>query len=117
LIRLLAYLWASPNTLLGALLALGGKRWRLHQGVLEVTGAWFPRLCGRRVQAVTLGHVILAKNADAMNRWRPHERRHVRQYEWLGPLFLPVYFGLSAYATVRGRHPYRDNLLERLAGL
>lgn len=117
MIRPLAYLWASPNTLIGFLLALGGRDWRWRHGVLEVSGAWFPHLCGRHVEAVTLGHVILARNAAVLARWREHERRHVRQYECYGPLFLPVYFALAAYTRLRGRHPYRDHPLERQAGL
>lgn len=117
MIRLLAYLWASPNSILGLLCAVGGRGWRLHRGVLEVTGGWFPKLLGSKVQAITLGHVILARNPELLACWLEHERRHVRQYESLGPLFLPAYFGLSLYAALRGRHPYRDNLLERQAGL
>lgn len=117
MMRLLAYLWASPNSLLGLVCALGADRWHWHGGVLEVTGSWLPALHGNRVEAVTLGHVILARGPDEMDRWRDHERLHVRQYEWLGPLFIPAYFGLSFYAFARGRHPYRDNLLERHAGL
>lgn len=117
MIRLLAYLWASPNSLLGLLLTLGPGRWRLHRGVLEVSGAWFPRLCGHAVEAVTLGHVVLARHDAALETWREHERRHVRQYEWLGPLFLPAYFGLAFYTALRGRHPYRDHPLEQAAGL
>jgi hypothetical protein len=117
MMRLLAYLWASPNSLLGLLCALGAERWHWRCGVLEVTGSWLPRLHGRRVAAVTLGHVILARGPEAMENWREHERRHVVQYEWLGPLFLPAYFGCAVYALARGRHPYRDNPLERHAGL
>jgi hypothetical protein len=115
--RLLAYLWASPNSLLGLLLALGGRHWHWREGVLEVSGAWLPRLCGRHVEAVTLGHIILARHPDCLTRWREHERVHVRQYERYGPLFLPAYFGLAAYTYLRGGHPYRDHPLERQAGL
>ncbi len=115
--RVLAYLWASPNTLLGVACGLGCRRWHVHSGVLEISGAWLPKLMGRQVQAVTLGHVVLARHPEAMECWREHEHRHVRQYEWLGPLFLPAYFGLGLYAALRGRHFYRDNLLERHAGL
>jgi hypothetical protein len=117
LIRPLAYLWASPNSLLGLLLAVGGRGWRLHRGVLEVTGGCFPRLLGSKVEAITLGHVILARNPEALACWLAHERLHVRQYEWLGPLFLPAYFGLALIIALRGLHPYRDHPLERHAGL
>lgn len=117
MIRLLAYLWASPNSLIGLLLGLAGGCWRLRRGVVEISGGWLPRLMGRKVQAITLGHVILGRHPRALAHWRAHELRHVRQYEWLGPLFLPVYFGLALYAALRGRHPYRDHPLERQAGL
>jgi len=117
LIRLLAYLWASPNSLIGLLLAVAGSRRQWRRGVLESTGGWLPRLLGHKIEAITLGHVILACHADALDHWRDHERRHVRQYERLGPLFLPAYFGLALYVALRGRHPYRDHPLERQAGL
>lgn len=120
MIRLMAYLWASPNSLMGlflALLALPGGRGAWRQGVFEVAGGWLPRLLGREIEAITLGHVILGRDADRLEIWREHERQHVRQYEYLGPLFLPAYFGLALHAALRGRHPYRDHLLERHAGL
>jgi hypothetical protein len=116
-IRLLAYLWASPNSLLGLLFGLTGKQWRWQRGVLEITDSCFLGLLGRNAQAVTLGHVILARHSDALDYWREHERRHVRQYEWFGPLFLPAYLGLALVTALRGRHFYRDHPLEREAGL
>ncbi len=117
MIRLLAYLWTSPNSLIGLLLAVGGSRRQWRCGVLESTGGWLPRLLGHNIEAITLGHVILARHADALDHWRDHEHQHVRQYERLGPLFLPAYFGLALYAALRGRHPYRDHPLERQARL
>lgn len=118
--RLLAYLWASPNSLLGMLLALfalpGGRGW-WRQGVFEVTGGWLPYMMGGNVQALTLGHVILGRDASLLDYWREHERRHVRQYERLGPVFLPAYLLLGLWTGLRGGHPYRDHPLERQAGL
>jgi hypothetical protein len=119
-IRLLAYLWAAPNSLLGLLLAvsaLGRGSIRLHAGSIEAAGGGLAWVLGSWADAITLGHVILARDADRLAHWREHERRHVRQYEWLGPLFLPAYFGLALYTQLRGRHPYRDHPLERAAGL
>ncbi|MEX0705789.1 MAG: hypothetical protein WD041_04155, partial [Nitriliruptoraceae bacterium] len=40
-----------------------------------------------------------------------HEAVHVRQFERLGPLMVPVYLWLAA------RHGYRDHPLERAARL
>jgi hypothetical protein len=47
---------------------------------------------------------------------RAHERRHVRQYERLGPFFLPAYFLIGALIWLRGGRPYLDHPLERQAG-
>jgi hypothetical protein len=35
-----------------------------------------------------------------------HECEHIRQWERLGPLYLPAYFGSSALAFLRGRRSY-----------
>ena len=97
---LLAYLWASPVTLLGLLLAgvliaTRGRSSRLG-GVLEVHGGWAARFGASAVplaggaEAITLGHVIVGRSAASLDRWRAHERVHVRQCERWGPLFLPA---------------------------
>jgi hypothetical protein len=65
------------------------------------------------VAALTLGHVVLARDAETLARWRRHELAHVAQYARWGPLFLPAYALSSAWAWVRGRHPYLDNWFER----
>src|SRR5262245_36345381 len=99
--RLVGYLWALPITLGGLALALlasvsgGSVRWR--GGVVEVWGGlvgWLLR-GGRFVQggaAMTLGHVILARDSECLERSRAHELVHVRQFEWWGPLLLPAYW-------------------------
>ena len=121
--RALAYLWAWPNTLLGApfvpVALLSGGRVRLVEGVLEVHGraiAWLLRravpLVGG-VQAMTLGHVVLGRDAAALDRCRVHEQAHVRQYETWGPFFLPAYFAAGLLAYLRGGNPYWDNPFER----
>ena len=46
---------------------------------------------------------------------RRHEMAHVRQYEMLGPFFLPAYFAASLWSFVRGTGIYRGNYLERKA--
>lgn len=110
--RVAAYAWASPNTLVGVLLGLLSlQRPRRAGGVLvfDRTPRGFLRafaLTGYR--AITLGHVVLCTRR-LEGRLLAHELGHVRQYEVLGPLFLPVYlllFGLRGYR----RHP-----LERAA--
>ena len=48
---------------------------------------------------------------------RAHERVHVRQYEWWGPLFVPAYLLAGLWALIHGGHPYFDNRFEREARL
>ncbi len=122
---IVAYLWASPNSALGALLGVvglaGGGRMTVHTGVLEVEGslvAWGLRhltVLEGGAEAITFGHVVLARDAHALDSTRRHERVHVRQYERWGPLFIPLYLGASAWALAMGRDAYRDNPFEREA--
>jgi hypothetical protein len=128
-VRLLAYLWASPNTLLGLLAVppavLTGGRVRVVRGVVEVHGGFARWLLARGLPgairmfgpaaAMTLGHVVLAQDWDCAEASRDHEHVHVRQYERWGPFFLPAYFLCSFLAWRRGRHPYLDNPFEREA--
>lgn len=117
-LRVLAWCWASPNTLLGLLVAfLCLSRIRWHGGVLEAAGGGLAFLLRPWAQAITLGHVILARNPHSMAAWRAHERLHVRQYERFGPFFLPAYFLIGAVIWLRGGRPYLDHPLEREAGL
>ena len=123
-LRLAAYLWALPNSVLGLLagmlmVATGGRA-RLVQGVLECEGGLLARVADSlpavaSFNALTLGHVILAHCATDLEGARAHEHVHVRQYEWLGPLFLPAYLAASGWALLRGHRAYRDNWFERQA--
>ncbi len=67
------------------------------------------------VSAMTLGHVVLGQNRESLSINRLHERAHVKQYEILGPIFLPVYLVASLWAFIKGRGAYRGNYLERKA--
>jgi hypothetical protein len=119
------YFWASPNTALGLALAsvglIGGGQARLRRGVLEAHGPVLRRLFDRlapgglSVQALTLGHVVLARDARALESSRRHEEVHVRQYERWGPAFLPAYLVASLVAVLRGGDAYRHNRFERAA--
>lgn len=123
--RLLRYLWAFPTTGLGLLfvpLALIGRgKVRLVQGVLEVQGGAVGWLLRQAVPlkggalALALGHVVLGRDAEALDRTRAHERVHVRQAERWGPLFVPAYLLAGLLAGLRGGHPYLDNPFEREA--
>ncbi|HUF09943.1 MAG TPA: hypothetical protein VMO47_11520, partial [Rhodothermales bacterium] len=110
MLAVLKYLWALPNTFLGALFMpmaiLSGGKVRFIDGVLEVHGraiSWLLRTAvplRGGASAITLGHVVLGRNEALLECCRDHERVHVRQYEYWGPLFLPAYFiaGILAYA-------------------
>jgi hypothetical protein len=122
--KLLRYLWAGPTTILGlllALLALRKGRIALVDGVVEAHGpvlAWaLSRLVplGGGATAIALGHVVLARNARALEATRAHERVHVAQCERWGALFIPAYLAAGLWAFVRGGHPYLDNPFEREA--
>lgn len=116
-------LWAAPWSLVGLLLAaaatLGGARWRVAPGALEVGGGRFTDWLALRspfgVVAVTLGHVIVGRDLPTLAALRAHELVHVRQYERWGPLFVPAYAASSAWQWWRGGHPYLDNRFEREA--
>ena len=118
------YGWALPATLIGLSLAgLASLRGRVRivDGVIEAHGPclrWaLTRLVPLRggVAAMTLGHVVVGRDADALERTRAHERVHVRQYERWGVLFFPAYLMASVYACIAGGHYYLDNVFEREA--
>jgi hypothetical protein len=125
MVRVAAYLWTLPNSLLGMLIAvpnlLLGGRIRIVSGVLEVHGPLVRLLLRRAVPlaggatALTIGHVVLGVSEAALEVTRAHERIHVAQYERWGPLFIPAYFLCSFLAAARGGRPYRDNRFEREA--
>ena len=124
--RLLRYIWAGPTTLVGLVVALLLTR---RGGIAAVDGvieAHSPML-GRALAlltplaggacAMTLGHVVVAADARALEVTRTHERVHVRQYEVWGPFFVPAYLLAGLWALARGGHPYFDNRFEREARL
>ena len=124
--RLLRYLWAGPTTLIGIVLAFASLR-RGHvaivDGVIEAHSPFLRRALASLTplaggaDAMTLGHVVIGRDARALDLTRTHERVHVRQYEWWGPLFVPAYLLAGLWALLRGGHPYFDNWFEREARL
>ena len=122
--RLARYAWAAPTTALGlAVVVAGGPRARLRivDGVIEAHGpalstllASLPLVPGGAA-ALTLGHVVIGRNAQSLESTRGHERVHVRQCERWGPLLVPAYLAAGAWAMLRGRDAYLDNVFEREA--
>ncbi len=119
------YAWALPVSAPGAVLVLAalasGGRAAMVDGVLEAHGGLVALILRYVVplrggaSAMTLGHVVLGRDAGCLDRTRAHERAHVRQCETWGPLFIPAYVMASIVAAVKGRHYYRDNRFEREA--
>ena len=123
-LRLLAYAWAFPTTMLGLLfvpesLLSGQVRW--VDQALEVHGRWARFFLSRctllpeGASAMTLGHVILCRDSALPQATRIHEHVHVRQCERWGPLFIPAYLSISALLWLRGREWYDENPFEREA--
>ncbi|MGH2692145.1 MAG: hypothetical protein ACRDHM_06545 [Actinomycetota bacterium] len=110
LLRVLAYVWASPNTLLGLSLGLlSFQRPRWTGGILvfdaHVRGfIWALRLFRRA--AITYGHVVLS-NRRVEGSLLVHELHHVRQYERLGPLYIPLYVVIWLFMGYR-KHPFEE---------
>jgi hypothetical protein len=116
------YLWVSPVTIPAlAVVALGwlaGGRVRIVAGIVEATGSFISPLLrgGNRwvgsIAAITLGHVILGRDAECLEAARLHEHVHVRQFERWGFLMPVLYLGASARCWWKGLDPYRDNPFE-----
>jgi hypothetical protein len=104
--------WSLPNTLIGlAFAALSLAVPRPLDGLLVAESNrglayWF--LTRRGFGAITFGRVVTSA-ITLTPRLLVHESHHARQYEVLGPFFLPVYLFLQA------RYGYADNPLEREA--
>ena len=64
------------------------------------------------IRAQTLGRYVFARE-PLSPQVVEHELEHVRQWERLGPFFLPAYLASSVSAILRRRHPYWANRFER----
>ena len=108
----LGLLWSLPNTMLGlAFAALSLAVLRPRAGVLvgeSNRGLAYLFLTRRGFGAITFGRVVISA-VPITPRLLAHESHHARQYEVLGPFFLPVYLWLHA------RNGYVANPLEREA--
>jgi len=120
------YAWAAPTTAVGLLFLLlapiGGRiGTQVVDGVLELHGGLVSLFLRRGTllkdgaSAMTLGHVVLGRDLEALDWSRDHERVHVRQCERWGPLFIPAYVLASLYIRLRGGRFYEENPFEREA--
>jgi len=124
-LRPLVYVWVLPTSSVGLLITvptlLTGGHARWHTGVLEVYGGFatfllkklVPLPCG--ASAMTLGHIVIARDAACHTTTRAHERIHVRQCERWGPFFIPAYLLMSLLLKIRRKVGYRDNPFEKEA--
>jgi hypothetical protein len=117
--RGLVYAWASPTTLVGltagALTLATGGQVQIRRGALEFHGGfsrWFLERRMVHASAMTLGHAIIGRDPECLDRCRDHEQAHVRQVELWGGAFIPVYLLASLWAHARGYHYYLDNWFE-----
>ena len=76
-------------------------------------GLWF-RAHLIPLRAQTLGRYVFARETVPTDILA-HECEHIRQWGRFGPFYLPLYFGSSALALLRGRRPYWDNAFESAA--
>jgi len=118
--RIFTYVWVFPISCIGLLLiplviATGGTVTRLS-GNIETAGGFLSYLLSwLRIEAVTIGHILIGPCQKSLRRCRVHEHVHVRQYERWGIFFPFLYLASSMIAYVRGRDPYRENAFEREA--
>jgi uncharacterized protein (DUF2062 family) len=88
------------------------------EGIVEAHGPALAWLLSRftlmpgGAAALTLGHVVIARDSWSLESTRGHERVHVRQCEVWGPLFVPAYLAASLSATLHGGNFYFDNRFE-----
>lgn len=120
----LGMLWALPLTFIGVVLfalpiLLSGGSSRRVQGVLPgwlVQGRFGDLLLRNHpvgaVNAMAIGHLVVAERGMINQRILRHEMEHVRQAACWGVLFPLAYLVASAVALLRGGEAYWDNRFE-----
>ena len=105
----LGTLWSLPNSLIGLGFALlSGALPRRNGGLLVAEsnrGLAYLFLTRRGFGAITFGRVVISA-IPLTPHLLMHESHHSRQYEVLGPFYLPIYLWMHA------RHGYVHNPLE-----
>jgi hypothetical protein len=124
-------IWALPLSLFGLLLALpvmcfGGRMSLVPALRVTVGHGQMPAVLVRgrvadvmlarhpygAMQAMAIGHVIIADRAAVSRRLLVHELVHVAQAARWGVLFPLVYLGASLRAKRAGGNAYWDNVFE-----
>ena len=114
-------LWPLPVTLIGLTLAVfirGTNGCMQKHGIaLEAFGGTASTILWlmnpwATIQAITLGHIIIARDAATAEQLRAHEQVHVRQYERWGFIFPIAYLAASVIAALKGGDAYRNNVFE-----
>lgn len=115
--------WAAPLTAFGLLLALPVILFRGHLQIIR--GNTFAILVRGRaadfmlshhpfgaMNAMAIGHVVIATHEGLSSRVLVHELAHVRQAAHWGIVFPFAYLASSAWAAIRGRDAYWHNRFE-----
>lgn len=121
--RLLGIVWASPLTLFGLLLALPVILCHGHVQLVRgptlavlTRGPMADYLLRRHpfgaMNAMAIGHVVIAERQGLSSRVLIHELTHVRQAACWGIFFPFAYLASSAWAAIRGRDAYWHNRFE-----
>ena len=65
------------------------------------------------VAAITVGDRVFYDYGKYLSRRKAHEEKHLEQWADLGPArFISLYALSSAWAFIRGKDPYHDNMFE-----
>ncbi|WP_220809334.1 hypothetical protein [Noviherbaspirillum aridicola] len=121
--HLLGIVWAAPLTAFGLLVGLPIVLWRGH---VQFVHAWAPAILIRgpiadfllrrhpfgAMNAMTIGHVVIATHDGLSSRVLIHELAHVRQGARWGILFPLAYLASSLWALIRGKDAYWHNRFE-----
>lgn len=120
---ILGVIWASPLTAFGLLLATPVILYRGNMQVVRghtfailARGPFADAMLSRHpfgvMNAMALGHVVIAMHDGLSSRVLIHELAHVRQAAWWGPVFPFAYLASSAWAAIRGKDAYWHNRFE-----
>ncbi|OWW20595.1 hypothetical protein [Noviherbaspirillum denitrificans] len=119
----LGIIWASPLTAFGLLLALPVilQRGKMHVVrepgfALVARGPFADAMLSRHpfgvMNAMALGHVVIAMRDGLSPRVLVHELAHVQQAARWGIVFPFAYLASSAWAAIRGKDAYWHNRFE-----